>query len=83
VSGFPSQPLVYPFVDLPQTSFTNNLLSDISTKLTTLINGVNKLASTVNSGEEIKVSITSIPTEEAIVVTNNIAHPALDVIVVV
>ena len=59
MSGFPSQPLAYPFVDLPQTSFTNNLLSDISTKLTTLINGVNKLASSV-SNEEIKVSITSI-----------------------
>lgn len=74
--------LVYPYFELPTDSLVNQTLLAISSKLSTLITSVDKIAAAVLD-DEMQVRITSIPTEDAIVVTNNILHPALDVVVII
>jgi len=60
------------------------LVVSIDNRLGHIDGNVGYLADTVDkTSNELKVSITSIPTEQAIVVTNNITHPILDVAVIV
>lgn len=69
-------PLACPLFDLVGSSAVYTALSSINTTLSNIYG----LLGNVKDGNTLRVTISSIPTEDAIVVTNNILHPALNVI---
>jgi len=66
-------------LDPQQYTAILDLLTGINTTLTT----ISTTLTTNTDKEAFNVNVVSIPTEDAVVVTNNLLHPALDVVVIV